>query len=92
MAYGKSKDLARRTESDIVLRDKTFKIAHDPKYDGYQRGLNGLQVFLIKRVLVEQLKPSQITNLQMNFIGRLLENPKEEKFIHLLETIFGGLI
>ena len=39
MAYGKSKDLARRTESDKVLRDKAFKIASDPKYDGYQRGL-----------------------------------------------------
>ena len=39
MAYGKSKDLARRTESHKVLRDKAFKIASDPKYDGYQRGL-----------------------------------------------------
>ena len=39
MAYGKSKDLTRRTESDRVLRDKTFKLASDPKYDGYQRGL-----------------------------------------------------
>ena len=39
MDYGKSKDLAKRTESDIVLRDKAFKIASGPKYDGYQRGL-----------------------------------------------------
>ena len=39
MAYGKSKDLAKRTKSDKVLRDKAFKIASDPKYDGYQRGL-----------------------------------------------------
>ena len=39
MAYGKSKDLAKRTQSDKVLRDKTFKIVSDPKYDGYQRGL-----------------------------------------------------
>ena len=39
MAYCKSKDLAERTESDKVLRDKAFKIASDPKYDGYQRGL-----------------------------------------------------
>ena len=36
MAYGKSKDLARRTESDKVLRNKTFEIASDPKYDGLQ--------------------------------------------------------
>ena len=39
MAYGKSKDLAKRLQSDKVLRDKAFKIASDPKYDGYQRGL-----------------------------------------------------
>ena len=39
MAYGKSKDLVRRTQSDKVLRDKAFKIASDPKYYGYQRGL-----------------------------------------------------
>ena len=39
MAYGKSKDLIKRTQSDKVLKDKAFKIASDPKYDGYQRGL-----------------------------------------------------
>ena len=39
MAYGKSKDLVRRTQSDKVLRDIAFKIASDLKYDGYQRGL-----------------------------------------------------
>ena len=39
MAYGKLKDLARRTESDKVLKDKAFEIASNLKYDGYQRGL-----------------------------------------------------
>ena len=39
MAYGKSKDLAKVTQSDKFLRDKAFKIASDRKYDGYQRGL-----------------------------------------------------
>ena len=32
MAYGGSKDLARRMESDNVLRDKAFEIANNPKY------------------------------------------------------------
>ena len=35
MAYG---NLARRTASDKVLRDKAFNIAKNPKYDRYQRG------------------------------------------------------
>ena len=39
MAYGKSKDLVKRTQSDKVWKDKAFKIASDPKYDGYQKGL-----------------------------------------------------
>ena len=38
-AYGKSKDLAKRTQSVKTLRDKAFKIASDPKYDVYQRRL-----------------------------------------------------
>ena len=39
MAYGNYKGLARRTVSDKILRDRTFNIATNPKYDGYQRGL-----------------------------------------------------
>ena len=39
MAYGKYKDLAKRTQSDKVLKDKAFEIESNPKYDGYQRGL-----------------------------------------------------
>ena len=39
MAYGDFKDLAWRTASDNVLRDKAFNIAKNPKYNGYQKGL-----------------------------------------------------
>ena len=39
MAYSKSKDLTKRTQSDKVLTGKAFKTASGPKYDGYQRGL-----------------------------------------------------
>ena len=39
MTYRKSKDLVKRTQSDRVLKDKAFKIAYSPNYDGYQRGL-----------------------------------------------------
>ena len=39
MAYGKTKDLTKRIQSDKILRDKAFKVRSDPKYDGYQRGL-----------------------------------------------------
>ena len=39
MAYGKSNNLVKRPQSDKFLRDKAFKIASDPKFHGYQRGL-----------------------------------------------------
>ena len=39
MVYVKYKDLTKRTQSDKVLRDTTFKIESNPKHDGYQRGL-----------------------------------------------------
>ena len=35
MAYGKINYLEKRTQSEKVLRDKAFKIAKNPKYDGY---------------------------------------------------------
>ena len=33
MAYGKCKDLERRTQSDIALKDKAFAIANNKKND-----------------------------------------------------------
>ena len=87
MVYGKSKDVANWTQSDRLLIDKPFKIASDPKYDGYQRGLASMVYkFFDKKPSV--LLHSQIINSQMNFIKRILENSRNEKFIHLLETIF----
>ena len=49
MAYGKYKDLKRRTQSEKVLKDKAFEIADNLKYYGYQRGLASMVYkFLIK--------------------------------------------
>ena len=39
MAYDKFKDLEKRTQSDIVLKNKALKITSNPKYNGYERGL-----------------------------------------------------
>ena len=38
-AYYNNKDLARRTISDKILKERAYEIAINPKYDGYQRGL-----------------------------------------------------
>ena len=39
-AYSDSKDLIKRTVADKILKNKAFDIAKNPKYDGYQRGLD----------------------------------------------------
>ena len=53
MACGDFKDLTRRTASDKILRDKAFNIAKNPKYDGYQRGLDSMvYTFMDKKLLV----------------------------------------
>ena len=49
MAYGDFKDIARRTASDKVLREETFNIAKNPKYDGFQTGLTSMVYKFIDR-------------------------------------------
>ena len=39
MAYHKFKDLEKRTQSNIVLKNKALKIASNLQYNGYERGL-----------------------------------------------------
>ena len=76
MAYGKSKDLVKRTRSDKVLRDKAFKIASNPKYDGYQRGLASM----VHKCFDKKSKGSGITN-EFNYqLANELHKPIIRKF------------
>ena len=90
MAYGRSKDVVKRTQSDNVLRDKTFKIASNPKYDGYQRELASM----VYKFFDKKSSGSGIINelnyqLANNLHNQLLKNFKKEKFILHLKIIFG---
>ena len=58
MAYGDFKDLKRRAQSDKVLKDKAFKIASNPKYDGYRRGL----ALMVYKFFDKKSKGSAIKN------------------------------
>ena len=87
MAWGKYKDLTKRTESDKDLRNQVFKIASNPKYDGYQRWLASMVCNFFDKKSTDEL-----SNFQMNLINQLLENVKEEQFILYLMTISGVLI
>ena len=57
--YDKSKYLVKITQSDKVLRNKAFKIANDPKYDGYQSGLASIVYKFFDKISASLNKPSE---------------------------------
>ena len=90
MAYGKTKDLVKRTQSDKVLKDKAFKIASDRKYDGYQRRLASMVYKFFDQ-------GSGIINEPNHLLANELHKPiirkfKKKKVYSFLEKIFGVLI
>ena len=66
MAYGDFTDLAKRTASDNVLRDKGLNIAKNTKYDRYQRGLASIVYkFLDKKLSGSGMKNEIKQNQQL---------------------------
>ena len=76
MGYCKTKDLVKRTQSDKVLKDKAFKIASDPKYDGYQRGLGSM----VYKFFDKKSKGSGIVNGPNYQLANELHKPIIRKF------------
>ena len=93
MAYGKPKGLAKRIQSDIVLRDKTFKIESYQKYEGYQRGLTSMVYkFFDKKYAGSGAATEPNYQLGNELHKQIIRKFKRRKFINLLETKFGVLI
>ena len=106
MAYGDFKDLARRTASDKVLRDKAFNIAKNPKYDGYQRGLASMVYKLFDKKSAgsgvnthanESAQNEHPLNLAMQQLPEelhklIIKNFFKKQFIQDSKTILGVLI
>ena len=82
MAYGKSKDLVKRTQSDKVLKDKAFKIVSNPKQDGYQRGLASMiyKFFDKKFASLNKSSGSGIVSQPNNQLANELYKPITRKF------------
>ena len=94
MAYGDFKDVARRTASDKVLRDKAFHVAKNPKYDEYQRGLASMVYkFFYKKSTGSGVNiPSEFNKQLAKELHKPIRKFKKRKFILDLEIIFGVLI
>ena len=76
MAYCKTKDLDKRTQSDKVLRDKAFKIVSNPKYNGYQRGLTSM----VSKFFDKKSKGNGIANEPNYQLTNELHKPIIRKF------------
>ena len=95
MAYGKYKDLDKKTQSDKVLKDKAFEIANNPKYDGYQRGLASI----VYKVFDKKSKVTGIKNeiKENQQLANELHKPtirklQKRKVYSSFKGIFGVLI
>ena len=76
MAYCKSEDLQKIIQSDKVSRDKAFKIAKNPKNDGYQRGLASI----VYKFFDKKSSGSGITNGPNYQLAEELHKPIIRKF------------
>ena len=78
MAYGDFKGLAKRTAADKVLREQAFKIAKDPTYGGYQRGLASM----VYKSFDKKTEGSGIKSMPQNEqVAEELHKPIIRKFI-----------
>ena len=94
MAYGKSKNLAKRTQSDKILQDEAFKIPSDSKYDGYQRDLASMiYEFFDKKssvsVVANEPNYQLVNELCKNIIGKF---KKREAYSSFRDKIWGVVL
>ena len=81
MAYNKFKDLQKRTQSDIVLKNKALVIASNPKYNCYERGLASIVYkFFDKKSKGSGLKENQENSLANSQLANELHKPIIRKF------------
>ena len=78
MAYGDFKDLKKRTAADKFLRDKAFNIPKNPKYDGYQRGLESM----VYKFFDKKTKASGVTPASKSAIKSIPQNEQLAEELH----------
>ena len=88
MTFGDIKDLTRRTASHKILHNKVFDTATNPKYDGYQKGLDSMVYKPFDKnkllVLILKMRICQTNNYQKNYTSQLLKKLGKRKYNHLL--------
>ena len=81
MVYNEFKDLEKRTQSDIVFKNKELKIASNPKCNGYERGLASMVYKFFDTISKRSdLKESEGNFLQNAQLANELHKPIIRKF------------
>ena len=83
----------RRIASDKVLRDKAYNTAKNSSYDENQSGLASMVYKCFdQKTLGGAVKNENLSNKELaeELNKPLLQNLKNERYAHLLQTIFGG--
>ena len=83
MAYGDFTDIARRTASDKVLKDKAFNSAKNPKCDGCQRGLASM---IYK--FFDKISEGSGVNIPLDFNEQLAEELHKPIIRNLKKTVY----
>ena len=93
MAYVKSEDLAKRTQSNEAWRNKAFKVASDPKHNGYKRGLPSMVYkFFDKLSRGSGVDTEPNYQLENELPREIIKTFKKRKVYSSLEMICGVLI
>ena len=71
MAYGKYRDLTKRTQSDKFVRVKAFKIANNPNFNVYERRL----AFMVYKFFDKRCKGSAVNSILYQQLADELHKP-----------------
>ena len=71
--YSIGKDLAKRTISDKILKDRAYESAIKPKYDGYQRGLASMVYKFFDKKIGSGMNVNEV-------LAQELHKPMNKKF------------
>ena len=93
MAYNKCKDLENRNQSDIALKNKAYKIAANPKYKDYERGLVAMVYKFFNERSKKLIKGSGIENKQLadELHKPIIKNFKRRKVYSSFKGNFWGV-
>ena len=87
VAISDSKDLAKRTISDKILKDRAYEIATNPKYEGYQRRLAKMVYrFFDKKT---ELGASVNEELAQELQKQVIKNSRKGESMIVLKITFG---